>query len=71
MVAYEGVEGGVNIWCEDVVAGFKVPVVLRVNGVEMRVMLSTNPVRLDLNAPLESFELDRNFYMHLKEPATD
>ncbi len=56
-----------SVWFDDVVEGFTVPVVLRINGKEQRVTVGEKPTRLDLDATLESFELDRNFYMNVAE----
>ena len=49
------------VWCDDVVPGFTLPVLLRINGREQRVTVSERPLELDVGAELESFELDRNF----------
>lgn len=57
----------VTVWWDDVVEGFAVPVVLRINGKEQRVTVTEQPARIDLDAALESFELDRNFYMTVAE----
>lgn len=53
----------VSVWFEDVVPGFRVPVVLRINGKEQRVLVSETPTEIALKSRLKSFELDRNFYM--------
>jgi len=48
---------------DNVVPGFTLPVLVRINGQEQRVSVSERPLRIDLESELESFELDRNFYM--------
>ncbi|MCR9248583.1 MAG: M1 family metallopeptidase [bacterium] len=53
----------VTLRFEKVVEGFTVPVVVRINGKEQRVTVSDAPTKLALKSKLESFELDRNFYM--------
>lgn len=53
-------------WWENVVPGFSVPVLLRINGEEQRVTISETPTTLALDSLLESFELDRNFYMKVE-----
>ena len=40
-------------------------VVVRINGEERRVSVSEEPLKIELDGALESFELDRNFYMTL------
>jgi len=52
-----------TVWWERVVPGFRVPVVLHINGKEQRVVISEEPTEIKLTSPLKSFELDRNFYM--------
>ena len=71
VLAYEGVDGGVRLWWDGVVNGFEVPVVVRVNGAEQRVLVSSKPSLLRLDVPLQSFELDRNFYMEVEEQVAD
>ena len=53
------------LWLENIVEGFALPVLIRINGKEQRITVSAQPIRLDLDGALESFELDRNFYMKL------
>jgi len=55
-----------KLWWHDVVEGFEVPVVVRIDGAERRVTIGREPVTIELDAPLHSFELDRNFYMTVK-----
>ncbi|QDV05805.1 Aminopeptidase N [Planctomycetes bacterium Poly30] len=71
VLAYEGVDGGVRLWWKNVVPGFKVPVDVRLNGAEQRVIVSTKPTPIALGGPLESLELDRNFYMDVEEQGAD
>ncbi|MCP3915263.1 MAG: M1 family metallopeptidase [bacterium] len=52
-----------EVWWDNVVSGFQVPVLLRINGKEQRVTVSETPTTIGFDPPLESFELDRNFYM--------
>lgn len=63
VLAYEATDGGLSLWWENVVAGFEVPVVVRINGGERRVAVSEQPTVIALDSALETFELDRNFYM--------
>lgn len=58
-------EGGVQVWFENVVDGFRVPVVVRLDGVERRVEVGAKPVDVAVDEQVERFELDRNFYMKL------
>ena len=62
-LAYEAGDGSVKVWWENVVPGFKVPVVVRINGLEHRVQVAEKPIEIPVKGKLESFELDRNFYM--------
>ncbi len=70
-LAYEGFDGGVRLWWQDAVPGFEVPVVIRLNDVERRVLVSSAPSEIKLDAPLQSLVLDRNFYMGVEERATE
>lgn len=63
VLRHEAVEGGVEVWWEGVVDDFRVPVVLRINGDEKRVTVAPERTRIELEAPLDALELDRNFYM--------
>ncbi|MFT5153666.1 MAG: aminopeptidase N, partial [Planctomycetota bacterium] len=63
VLAYEAEEGGVRLWWKGVVEDFAVPVLVRINGEEQRVLVSQEPTRIEVTEALESFELDRNFYM--------
>ncbi|MFT4843338.1 MAG: aminopeptidase N [Planctomycetota bacterium] len=63
VLAYEASAGSVSVWFENVVAGFAVPVVVRINGKEHRVQVSEKATKIKVAGKLESFELDRNFYM--------
>ena len=56
----------VAVHWENVVPGFSIPVLLRINGEEQRVLVSENPTKIDLGEGLTSFELDRNFYMTIE-----
>ena len=56
-------DGSVSVWWENVVPGFEVPILVWINGQERRVTVSENPRTIDLDETLETFELDRNFYM--------
>jgi aminopeptidase N len=56
---------GVAVWFEKVVDGFALPVRLRINGAERRVTVGAEPAAIPLDGSLESFELDRNFYMEV------
>ena len=65
-LAYEAGDGSVKVRWENVVPGFKVPVVVRINGQEHRVQVAEKPIEIPVKGKLESFELDRNFYMTVK-----
>ncbi len=52
-----------KVWWDKVVPGFRVPVLLRINGEEQRVVVADTPSVIALDGALESIELDRNFYM--------
>ncbi|MGK0205251.1 MAG: hypothetical protein ACI9S9_004339, partial [Planctomycetota bacterium] len=65
-LAYEVSDGSVSVWWQNVVSEFQVPVVLRVNGREYRAMVGEKPIKIAVTGKLESFELDRNFYMTVK-----
>lgn len=71
VLAYERAEGGVSLWWQGAVSDFEVPVVVRLNGEERRVLVSAEPTRIDLAGPLRSIELDRNFYMDVAEQSAD
>jgi len=53
----------VVVWWDNVVPGFTLPVLVKINGQDQRILASEQPLDIDLGAPLQSFELDRNFYM--------
>lgn len=63
VLRYEATENGVRLHWDEVVPGFAVPVVLKINGDEVRVTISDEPRTIELGAALESLELDPNFYM--------
>jgi hypothetical protein len=48
---------------KNVVDGFAVPVLVRVNGEEVRITPKQEVQVLKWSEPVETFELDRNFYM--------
>ena len=54
-----------TLWWKDVVPGFRVDVVLLINGEKRRVAISDEPTSIDLTGELRSFALDRNFYMRV------
>ncbi len=54
---------GVRVWFTDVVPGFKVPVLLHVDGEDRRVEVGEQPVAIPRAKSPKSIELDRNFYM--------
>lgn len=66
VLVYEARDKAVAVWCEKVVPGFRMPVLLKVNGVEQRVTVGAEPQELAIEGALKSFELDRNFYMKLR-----
>ena len=62
---HEAGDGVVRVWWTNVVKGFRVPVVLRINGEPQRVTVGEQPSDVAIGAKLESLELDRNFYMNV------
>ncbi|MCA9320372.1 MAG: M1 family metallopeptidase [Planctomycetes bacterium] len=62
-LAYAAKGNSVRLWWGNVVPGFASPVLLKINGTARRVVVSDEPLQLDLEAPLTSLDLDRNFYM--------
>ena len=69
-VRWEPTEKGVRLWFENVVADFRLPVTLHVDGQPKHVDLSAQPREFSLPSPLQDIQLDRNFYMEF-ERATD
>jgi len=65
-LCYEQKANAVAVWWEKTVPGFRVPVLLRINGKEQRVTVANEPSEVKIDGPLESFELDRNFYMQVR-----
>lgn len=65
LLKYRSEDHAIILWWEDVVPDFAIPVVVRVNGAEHRVLVSEDPTQIELGAKLERFELDRNFYMRV------
>ena len=59
-----------HLWWDRVVPGFSVPVVLRLNGDARRLRIGDVPTTVQLAQPLETIELDRNFYMTVAEQAS-
>lgn len=66
VVRYRLVPGGIEVWFHDVVPGFRVPVVLRIDGTERRVEVGEQPTRIALGSKPKSVELDRNYYMRIE-----
>ena len=56
-------DDAIRLSWKGVVPDFAVPVLVRLDGVEHRVLVSEEPTELRLQSRLDSFELDRNFYM--------
>ncbi len=67
VLKYERGDGTLALWWESVVPGFSLPVVVRINAKEQRVQVSEERCVVELDGALESFELDRNFYMDVEE----
>ena len=65
-LVYEAKGEAVAVWFEKVVPGFAVPVVVVINGKEQRVTIGTEPVPIAVGGKLDTFELDRNFYMKVR-----
>ena len=66
VLAYTVKAKAVEVRWEKAVPGFRVPVVLRINGKEQRVTVANEPSTIALDDELTSFELDRNFYMTVR-----
>lgn len=52
---------------EDVVEGFEIPVKILVNGETHLITASQQPNSMEFAGEIESFEVDRNFYIRVKE----
>ena len=63
VVCWRAVDGQVEAWFDDVVEGFRAPVVLRLDGVPQRLELGREPTRVASPAPVAQVELDRNFWL--------
>ncbi|MCA9000891.1 MAG: hypothetical protein KDB61_03140, partial [Planctomycetes bacterium] len=57
----------VAVWFSNAVEGFRMPILLRINGEDKRVVLSQKATQIQLDAPLDSLEVDRNFYVKSAE----
>jgi aminopeptidase N len=66
VLAYARREGGLAVWWENVVPGFRIPVLVHVDGEAKRVTVAAEPVVIPVADPAASFELDRNFYMKVE-----
>ena len=66
VLMYEASGQGVEVWWDNVVKGFEVPVVLLINGEEQRLTITENRTKISLQGKFESLRLDRNFYMTTK-----
>ncbi len=66
VLVYEAKGKSVSVWWEKAVPGFRVPVLLKINGVEQRVTVGTEPSEVAIDGELATFELDRNFYMTVR-----
>jgi aminopeptidase N len=70
VVCWRTVDGKVEAWFEDVVDGFRAPVVLRLDGVPRRVELGQQPALVPSAGAVvgagTTVELDRNFWMQLQ-----
>ena len=63
ILRYAASGDSVSLRWDKVVPGFRVPVVLKINGRQMRVTVSDKPTTINLGAKLTNLKLDRNFYM--------
>lgn len=66
VLVYAQKDKAVEVWWEKVVPGFRVPVLLHLNGKEQRVTVGGEPTAVAIDGELKSFELDRNFYMTVR-----
>ena len=66
VLVYAPKDKAVEVWWEKAVPGFRVPVLLRINGKEQRVTVGGEPTAVAIDGELKSFELDRNFYMTVR-----
>ncbi len=62
-LAYSSSGKTLSVWWENVVPGFSVPVLVKINGKERRLTIAEEPTNIALDGKVKSFELDRNFYM--------
>lgn len=63
VLKYEAKDGVVAVWWHNTVSGFQVPVVVTINGKRHRIIVGEKPTEVALKGALESFDLDRNYYM--------
>jgi aminopeptidase N len=67
-IHYEVSAGKITVWFENVVPGFKAPVDFKINGNDLRHRVSEQHTDIVTgDEKLESFQLDRNYYMSLKK----
>lgn len=63
VLTYMPTEKGVAIWFANAVDGFHMPILLTINGMEMRMEVGLDAVQVPLEKPFESLSVDRNFYL--------
>ena len=71
VLKYAPSEGALSLWWESVVPGFSVPVEVQINGRAQRVLVSQQRTMFEMDSALESFALDRNFFMHVEQAGSD
>ncbi len=67
VLAYSVTGRTLSVSWDNVVEGFAVPVVVRINGKPRRITVTERPAEIELTSELKSFELDRNFYMTVEK----
>ena len=71
VVKYEINGNELTYYFDNVVEGFAFPVNAKINGEEKRFKISDLKSTFNLGKPVESFELDRNWYMDCEEVNSD
>ena len=66
VLRYSAEGKSLRLHLDKVVPGFKVPVLLHINGKPRRVTVSDKPTSIELGEKLERLELDANFYMRVE-----
>jgi hypothetical protein len=63
VLTYLPTESGVAVWFGNAVEGFRMPILLHINGQETRLEVGQESVQVALDEPFAKLEVDRNFYV--------